>query len=93
MSLYGFINVRTIEVDVVQAELAETLVELLLDVLRRMVVIPELRRDEELFALHDIGNDTLQGGTDFVLVLIDQSTVDVPVACADGNFDLYRVSS
>ena len=83
---------RTIEVDVVQAELAETLVELLLDVLGRVVVVPELGRDKELFALHDLGNDTLQGGTDFVLVLVDQSTVNVPVACADGNFNLCRDS-
>ena len=85
-------NIRTIEVDVVQAELTQALVELLLDVLRSVIVIPELGRDEKLLTLYDGGDHALQSGTDLLLVLVNQGTVDVPVAMADGNLDLNECS-
>lgn len=79
---------RTVEVNIVHAELAQGLIELLLDVLRRVIVVPELGSDEEVLPLADLWNDPLQRGTDFVLVLVDQSAIDVPVTLANGNLDL-----
>ena len=54
-----------------------------------MVVVPELGRDEQLLALHDRGDDTLERGPDLLLILVDQRTVDVPVPVADGDLDLH----
>lgn len=86
-----FRGLRTVKVNVVQAELAQSLVELLLDILRGVIVVPKFRSNEELFTLHNGRNHPLQCGTNFVLILVDQSTVNMPVAGTDGNFDLCEI--
>lgn len=55
---------RTVEIEVLELELLERLVELLLDFLRAVRRVPQLRRDKELLALHDGRNDLLQRATD-----------------------------
>lgn len=55
---------RTIEVKVLELELLKRLVELLLDFLRAVRRVPQLRCDEELLALHDGRDHLLQRATD-----------------------------
>ena len=47
-----------------------------------------LRGDVELLTLDDGGDDFLEGCTDFVLVLVDQGSIDVSVSIANGVLDL-----
>ena len=53
-------------------------------------MVPQFGGNEQLLALYNGGDHPLQRGTDFLLVLIDQSAIDVPVAVADGSLDLPR---
>lgn len=81
----------TVEIEVVDAELGESQVEVFLDELGVVRVVPELGGDEELLALYDGGDDLLERRADFILVLVDEGSVDVPVSVTDGVLDLtYR---
>ena len=55
---------RTVEIEVVQPEFLERAVERGFDFFRLVAVVPELGRDEEFLALHDLGNDLLERCTD-----------------------------
>lgn len=81
---------HTVQVKVIDTELLEGQVQILLDILRIVMVVPQLRGDEELLSLDDGRDDLLQSSTNFLLVAVDQSTIDVPVAIADGVLDLSR---
>lgn len=56
-----------------------------------MRVVPELGGDEEFVAFYDGGDDLLERRADFILVLVDEGGVDVPVSVTDSVLDLtYR---
>ncbi len=81
----------TVEIEVVDAELGERQVEVFLDELGVVGVVPELGGDEELLAFDDGGDDLLERRADFILVLVDEGGVDVPVSVTDSVLDLtYR---
>lgn len=64
----------TIEIQIIESELLERLIELFLDKLWGVVVVPELGGDEELITLHDGRNDLLEGSTnlrnDFSMLML-----------------------
>lgn len=78
----------TVEIEVVDAELGESQVEVFLDELGVVRVVPELGGDEEFLALYDGGDDFLERRADFILVLVDESGVDVSVSVTDSVLDL-----
>ena len=53
-----------------------------------MGLVPDLGGHKELLTLDDGGNNFLQSGTDFMLILVDHGQIEVPVAIPHGNFDL-----
>lgn len=50
---------HTVQVKVIDTELLEGQVQILLDILRIVMVVPQLRGDEELLSLDDGGDDLL----------------------------------
>lgn len=54
----------TIEINIINTQLLESLVKLLLDISSAVVVVPELGGDEEIFTLHDRGNKLLESLSD-----------------------------
>lgn len=78
--------VDEVQVDVVETELAQGLVEGMSDVLGLVHVVPELGANEEVLALQ--GGILLEvvadGITDLLLVLVEGSAVQVPVADLEG---------
>jgi hypothetical protein len=64
------------------------LIEFLLDQGGLVRRVPDLGGQEELLTLHDRRNDLLESGTNFVLVLVDGSKIEVSVSVANGNFNL-----
>lgn len=88
MVVVMMLRAPTVEIKVLEAELFESLVKGFLDLFGFVGVVPELRSDEELLALHNGGDDFLQGTANFVLILVDAGKIEVPIAVADGDFHL-----
>ena len=79
---------RTVKVDVVEPEPRERFVKLLLDVLGRMAVVPKRGRGEELLALDDRLDDTLECRADLILVFVDHRKVKVAIPMTNSVLDL-----
>lgn len=56
-----------------------------------MSVIPELRSDKKLFALHNRRNNFLEGTTNLILVFIKVRKIEVAVAISNSNLNLKNV--
>lgn len=54
-------------------------------------IIPELRSDEQIFALDHGRNQILERETDFLLVLVDIGEVEVAITVLDCRFNLSNV--
>lgn len=83
-------TLRTVEVKIVNTELREGDIELLLDALRLMGGVPDLRGQEKLLTLDDGRNDFFESSADFVLVLVDSGKIEVAVSIANSDFNLRK---
>lgn len=79
----------TVEVEIISSDLLKRLVESFLNLCSLVRVVPELGGDEELLALDDGRDDLLQGAADLILILVDAGKIEMPVAIADSDLNLW----
>ena len=72
-----------IQIQILHAQITQCLIQRRLDVLRRMLGIPQLAGEEDLLA----GDPGIANSlSNFRLIAIDSGAVDVPVSLAQGDF-------
>lgn len=74
--------------EVIRSDLTKGLIELLLNLIRPVGRVPQLRCNEEILPLDDGRNDFLERCTDLVLVLVDHRKVEMAVSILDSDFNL-----
>lgn len=89
-------EVNKVQVEVVEAELSETVVESGGNIVGPVLRVPELRCDEEILTLDALAESLLEGLSDLLLVAVNLSKVNVLVtsleSLVDGGFNLARLS-
>lgn len=70
---------RTIKIQIVNSELLKRLVEFLLCLCWPVTRVPELTRDKQLIARHNVWDDLLESCPNFLLVTVDQGKIKMTV--------------
>lgn len=76
--------VHQVQIQIRDTQIVQRLVQRRLNILRRMLGIPQLAGQEDLLARHTRVLDSL---ADFRLVAIDSSAVDVTISLSQGGFN------